>query len=266
MYGKIHQSIYDSSVAEKYMERYIFQDMVILSDKNGVLDMTLSAFCRRINVPPEVVEPVIKRLMQPDPQSKTTTEDGRRIKLIDPDNRTWGWIVINKPQYRNLLSVHQKREKEAIRQRRSYWRKQLKEEGKSTAEIEAAILLLEQTFQETSRLPHAPSLTSPHTNTDTYIKNYRKDYQKNQEEKTCQDCGKQFISTMPHFKYCPICFKKKPGRPNTQPPTCPNPSCSISNSLTQRINFQVGGCNYCMPDHIGDKGEDLQLKTLEEDL
>ncbi len=69
---------------------------------------------------------------------------------------------------------------------------------------------------------------------------------------------KEFKPLEKWFTKCPQCFKGLKGSPLAQLPVkpCPNPNCTIS-SYTQFINQKLKGCNYCMPDKIGDKGEAL---------
>jgi hypothetical protein len=40
MYVKIFAQIYDSSIAEDYLVRLVFEDFLILADKHGHVDMT----------------------------------------------------------------------------------------------------------------------------------------------------------------------------------------------------------------------------------
>lgn len=119
MYGKIFEQIYDSSIAEDWQVRIVFQDMIILADENGVVDRTPEALSRRTNVPIDVVTRAIDQLQKPDPTSRSPDENGARIKLLD-EHRSWGWEIINFEYYRNLSSAYQKRERTRLRTRK--WR------------------------------------------------------------------------------------------------------------------------------------------------
>lgn len=101
MYSKIFAQIFDSSIAEDYVIRHVFMDLLTLANPEGVVDMTLAAIARRTNVPLEIVSRAIEQLMQPDAKSRSHEEDGRRIVHIDV-HRDWGWRIVNFLNYRNL--------------------------------------------------------------------------------------------------------------------------------------------------------------------
>jgi len=50
MYGKIFESIFDSTLAAEggWMPTYIFMSMVVLADKDGVVDVASKALYRRL--------------------------------------------------------------------------------------------------------------------------------------------------------------------------------------------------------------------------
>jgi hypothetical protein len=50
-----------------------------------------------------MLEQGIRELMEPDPQSRSQDEEGRRLVLIDPA-RNWGWRVVNIQKYRRKVS------------------------------------------------------------------------------------------------------------------------------------------------------------------
>ena len=49
MFAKFFQSIFDSSIADDWQLRIVFQDLLVLADKEGVVDMTSEAISRRTN-------------------------------------------------------------------------------------------------------------------------------------------------------------------------------------------------------------------------
>ena len=108
MFVKIFEQVFDSSIAENYKARHVFQDMLILCDRDGCVDMTPEAISRRTNVPIKIIKEAIEYLSKPDPKSRSKNEDGRRIKLID-SRRDWGWIIINYEHYRNLQDEEARR-------------------------------------------------------------------------------------------------------------------------------------------------------------
>ena len=110
VFGKIFTQIFDSSIAENYEMRLVFQDMIVLADVNGVVDMTPEALARRTNVPLDLVKKSLARLEAPDPKSRTPDHNGIRIKRLD-DHRDWGWVIVNYQTFRQIASEEQRRVK-----------------------------------------------------------------------------------------------------------------------------------------------------------
>ena len=108
MYAKVFSQIFDSSISEDYLVRYVFIDMLVLADCVGHVDMTIPAISRRTNVPQEIVSRSIERLSQPDPHSRSREEDGRRLTLLD-SRRDWGWKIVNYEQYDNMRDENARR-------------------------------------------------------------------------------------------------------------------------------------------------------------
>ncbi|MCK4817569.1 hypothetical protein KA005_17505 [bacterium] len=119
MYGKIFTSIYDGSLACGNWKALItFQQLIILADQDGVIDMTAIAIHRRTTIPLEIIEEGIMELLKPDSHSRNKTDDGRRIVLLDED-REWGWVIVNYEYYKNLASAAERREQNKQAQQRS---------------------------------------------------------------------------------------------------------------------------------------------------
>lgn len=114
MYAKVFTQILDSSLAENYQIRHVFEDLLKLADIDGVVDMTAESIARRLNMPVEIVLHGIQKLQEPDPESRTADHGGRRIILID-EHRSWGWLIVNYANYRKIASDEQRREKTRIR-------------------------------------------------------------------------------------------------------------------------------------------------------
>lgn len=118
MYAKVFSKIMDSSIAADWYLRHVFMDLLVLSDRDGVVDMTVDAIRRRTNAPDEtMLREALRRLERPDDQSRTEDDDGRRIELID-DHRDWGWRIINYAKYRTLKTSDELRAATAERVRR----------------------------------------------------------------------------------------------------------------------------------------------------
>jgi len=115
MYGKLFDSIFDSSIMEEPVEvRYIWQCMIALADGDGNVDMTEAALARRTNVDVHTVHNAIEKLSKPDPASRSPERGGRRIVPIDV-HRDWGWHLVNREKYADIRSSGD---------RTTYWREQ----------------------------------------------------------------------------------------------------------------------------------------------
>jgi hypothetical protein len=114
MYGKIFDSIYDSTVADDWRALITFQQFIVLCDADGTVDMTPQAISRRTNIPIEHIKAGIEILEAPDLYSRTEGQDGIRIERLD-SHRPWGWSIVNHKQYRNLASRAEKLEADRIR-------------------------------------------------------------------------------------------------------------------------------------------------------
>lgn len=117
MFSKVFEQIFDSSIAENYKVRLVFEDLLTLADINGVVDKTHEAIARRTNVPIDIVRDAIAVLEQPDPKSRRPDADGRRIIRLD-EHRDWGWFIVNYQHYRDIASEEQRREKTRERVRK----------------------------------------------------------------------------------------------------------------------------------------------------
>ena len=117
MYVKIFSQIYDSSIVEKPEVRFTFMDLLVLADRDGVVDITHEAIARRTNRPLQVIIDTIAELEAPDTNSRTSDADGRRLKRLD-EHRKWGWVIVNYDLFRGIANEEQRREKTKERVRR----------------------------------------------------------------------------------------------------------------------------------------------------
>lgn len=110
MFAKIFTQIFDSSIAEDYETRHVFEDLLKLANPDGEVDMTHEAIARRTNVPLEIIRSATQKLEAPDPKSRNPVCEGRRIVRMD-DHRDWGWKIVNYGEYRGIASEENRREK-----------------------------------------------------------------------------------------------------------------------------------------------------------
>ena len=109
MYGKVFAQIYDGTLAGHWQAIVTMQQLIVLSNEDGVVDMTSEAISIRTSIPLHIVKAGLEHLAKPDPHSRTFGEDGKRIVLID-EHRPWGWRLVNHAKYRALRNMEQKRE------------------------------------------------------------------------------------------------------------------------------------------------------------
>jgi len=117
MFAKVFTQILDSSLAEDWQTRHVFEDLLKLCDATGVVDMTHEAIARRTNTPLEIVNRGITELEKADTRSRNPDHEGRRIIRLD-EHRNWGWLIVNYEHYRNIASDEQRKEKTRLRVQR----------------------------------------------------------------------------------------------------------------------------------------------------
>lgn len=102
LYSRVFLQILDSSIAEDFMVRHVFEDFLKLCDhKTGLLDMTRQALSRRLNIPPKDLDDAINKLESKDDNSRDEEFEGRRIERLD-EHRDWGWRILNWRKYDSI--------------------------------------------------------------------------------------------------------------------------------------------------------------------
>jgi hypothetical protein len=126
MYVKQFQSMYDGTLGTQsgWEALVTFQQLLILADAGGNVDMTKEAIANRTSIPLDIIEKGIHILEAPDRQSRTPDNEGRRILRLAPD-RDWGWFIVNYVKYSNIRNQEERREYMRLYQRDR--RKKLKE-------------------------------------------------------------------------------------------------------------------------------------------
>lgn len=117
MYGKIFASMYDGTLRTKWQALVTFQQMIVLADEDGVVDMTCESISARTGIPLGVIAEGAQFLEEPDKFSRSPDADGRRIERLN-DHRPWGWRIVNYGKYRGIRSAEDRRE-----YHRQYWHK-----------------------------------------------------------------------------------------------------------------------------------------------
>jgi hypothetical protein len=109
MYVKMFRSIFDGSLYGQFEPTVVFMAMLVIAEREGVVDMTPQAIAARCGYPLEIVQRGIAELEKPDPQSRTPDEEGRRIVRLE-ETRDWGWRITNYEKYEKIRSAEERRE------------------------------------------------------------------------------------------------------------------------------------------------------------
>lgn len=111
--------MYEGTLFGKWEAIVTFQQLIVLANESGIVDMTTQSIAARTSIPIEILQKGIEILEGPDPFSRTPGNEGKRIELID-DRRPWGWIIVNYDVYKRLATHADKRksDRERISDRR----------------------------------------------------------------------------------------------------------------------------------------------------
>ncbi len=112
-YTKLFSEIVMSTVwREKDTTRLVWITMLALRNRHHVVEGSIPglADCARVSI--KACRVALKVLSDPDPDSRSQEQDGRRIEQVDG-----GWFVINGEKYRRKMSEDERREKNAIYQK-----------------------------------------------------------------------------------------------------------------------------------------------------
>lgn len=115
MYGKLFASMFSGSLYGHWQAIVTFQQMIILADKDGTIEMTHPAISAITSIPLEIIETGIAILEATDRHSRTPDEEGRRIIRISTE-RPWGWHITNYEHYRSIRTAEERRD-----YHKAYW-------------------------------------------------------------------------------------------------------------------------------------------------
>jgi hypothetical protein len=109
MYVKMFKSIFDGTLYGQFEPTVVFMAMLVIAEREGIVDMTPQAIAARCGYPLAIVLKGIKELEKPDYRSRTPDEEGRRIIRLE-ENRDWGWRITNYQKYEKIRSAEERRE------------------------------------------------------------------------------------------------------------------------------------------------------------
>lgn len=108
MYAKLMSRITESSLMDEDIPvRYCFVMLLAIADPQGYVVGTDIAIARRLNMPLEDFKHCVAQLMQPDEDSNSKEEEGRRVIESDCER---GYFLVNYRKYRDTRDEEQRRE------------------------------------------------------------------------------------------------------------------------------------------------------------
>jgi hypothetical protein len=99
-YTPVFNSALDGTLYGRWPHTGVWLCILSQCDLHGRIDMVPRLLAAKIGVGEDVLLACISDFMEPDPGSRTGDLEGRRLELLDPATRNWGWRVINHGLYR----------------------------------------------------------------------------------------------------------------------------------------------------------------------
>jgi hypothetical protein len=106
LYARVFTQILDSSIAEDFEVRHVFEDFLKVcttGEHGGIVDVTRHALARKFNIPLDKLNRAIELLEAPDESSRNQDHEGRRLARLD-GHRDWGWQILNWKEYDQVRS------------------------------------------------------------------------------------------------------------------------------------------------------------------
>jgi hypothetical protein len=99
-YAPLFSSLTTGTLCGKWPDIGLWAIVLSLKDRSGIVDVTPDYLSRVTGLDLQDVLSCMARFCEPDPYSRSSSEDGRRLVLIEPERRNWGWRVVNSGLYR----------------------------------------------------------------------------------------------------------------------------------------------------------------------
>jgi len=119
-YTKLFNSILASTIwGEPMPTRIVWITLLAMVNKDGIVEGSAPGLATLARVSLQQAREALHALQQPDPDSRSKTDEGRRIRTVDG-----GWFIINHGEYRKRLSQDERREYLRLKQAEYRARKQ----------------------------------------------------------------------------------------------------------------------------------------------
>jgi len=103
-YTPVFGTVFNGSLCGKWPTTAVWMFFLALADSKGEVDVSHKFIAGMTGIPEVQLREGIAALMAEDPLSRSTAEGGRRLVLLDPANRDWGWRIVNIQKYRDKAS------------------------------------------------------------------------------------------------------------------------------------------------------------------
>ena len=132
-YTKLFRSIAASTiVSEPLATRWLWVTLLSQADRKGRVYASIPGLARMANITIDEVEAALRCFMSPDPYSRTTDNEGRRLEVIDG-----GWELLNYAKYDAMRNEAERRESKREwdrKNRPSGWKRKKNSESDSSDE------------------------------------------------------------------------------------------------------------------------------------
>lgn len=125
-YTKLFGSLVQSTIWDEDKDtRLVWITMLALKDKDHIVEGSIPGLAHSARVTVEECRKALKKLSEPDADSRTKEFEGRRIKEIEGV----GWLILNGEKYRKRMGMEEMRAYKAMKQ--AEYRERQKKEKKS---------------------------------------------------------------------------------------------------------------------------------------
>lgn len=121
VYGKIFASMFHGSMVGQRDAQLVFVYLISHADREGHTDANPVEIAALTGIPINDVSDALDLLQRPDPFSRSTEKEGRRIERIGD---SWAWFIVNYEKYRKIIND------EIRREYRREWMKSRREKAK----------------------------------------------------------------------------------------------------------------------------------------
>ncbi len=110
-YTPVFDSVFQGSLCGKYPDLPVWLVLLALQQRGGVIDAHPAYISKISGIPQTDIEAAIGRFCEPDEESRTPDNDGRR--LIPIEGAGFGWVVVNHRKYQEKARLAARTAREA---------------------------------------------------------------------------------------------------------------------------------------------------------